>query len=78
MSHSYARQLVQEDDTSVKKHLEALDQETRNSKPKERVLQPLMRSTFFSRWLYVKTDATCASEIIEKSCIVRAVVRNIT
>ena len=45
------------DDETLRQHYKAIEEELTKPKPRDRVLLPLMKSTFYSRWLFVKNDA---------------------
>ena len=51
---------------TLEQHQKAMEEEMQRAKPRDRVLLPLMKSTFQSRWLYVRKDASSARDIIEK------------
>lgn len=39
---------------TLEQHQKAIDEEMGKSKPRDKVLLPLMKSTFQSRWLYIQ------------------------
>ena len=45
------------DDETLQQHHKAIEEELTKPKPRDRVLLPLMKSTFATRWLFVKNDA---------------------
>ena len=51
---------------TLEQHQKAVEEEMQRAKPRDRILLPLMKSTFQSRWLYVRKDASSARDIIEK------------
>ena len=54
------------DEATMEQHLKAIQEEMGKSKPRDRVLLPLMKVTFQNRLLYIRNDATSVKEIIEK------------
>ena len=50
---------------SFEQHCKAIKEEMDKPKPRDRVLLPLMKSTFAARWLFVKNDAESVKEILE-------------
>lgn len=54
------------DQETLQQHLKAICSEMEKSKPRERVLLPLMKSTFTSRCLFVRNDASNVVEILEQ------------
>ena len=51
---------------TLEQHEKAIEEEMKKSKPRDKVILPLMKSTFQSRWLYVQRDASSAKDILEK------------
>lgn len=54
------------DPETMEQHLKAMQEEMEKSKPRDRILLPLMKATFQNRLLYIRKDATSVKEIIEK------------
>ena len=54
------------DEETLQQHLKAIDNEIEKNKPRERVLLPLMKSTFACRCLFVRKDASNVVEILEQ------------
>jgi hypothetical protein len=55
-----------EDNSSVCKHLEAVDAEMQKKKPRDSVLLPLFKSTFPVRWHFIKNTAEDVKDILSK------------
>ena len=55
------------DDETLQQHHKAIEEELTKPKPRDRVLLPLMKSTFATRWLFVKNDARNVKDILENS-----------
>ena len=54
------------DQETINQHTKAIANEMTKGKPRERILIPLMKSTFSACWLYVTKDATSIEEILKK------------
>ena len=51
---------------TFEEHFAAITEEMKNNSPRDRVLLPLMKTTFENRWVYVRNDATSVKEILTK------------
>ena len=57
------------DPETLEQNYEAIEEEMKKLRPRDRVLLPLMKATFPERWLFVRKEATCVKEITDKfSC----------
>ncbi|XP_065902672.1 uncharacterized protein [Dysidea avara] len=55
---------------TFEEHNKAMVEEMKNRTPRDRVLLPLMKTTFQNRWVYVRKDATSVKSIItEYPCL---------
>ena len=54
------------DTETMEQHHKAMEEELERSKPRDRILLPLMKATFQNRLLYIRKDATSVKDIIEK------------
>ncbi len=57
---------VIEDPASVTKHIAAIEEEMKKSKPRKSLILPLMKKTFCDRWEFVQHDAISVKDVIEK------------
>ena len=55
-----------EDSGSSERHKRAIREEMEKTLPRDRVLLPLLKLTYFSRRAYIETEATSVSNIFEK------------
>ena len=55
-----------EDKETLDQHFMAISEEMKKARPRDRILLPLMKSTFSTRWLFVTKDAASAKELLEK------------
>lgn len=55
-----------EDKETIDQHFAAIAEEMKKARPRERVLLPLMKTTFPSRWLFVTKDASSVKQILDK------------
>ena len=62
LSHRYPVMMSAADET-LQQHHKAIEEELTKPKPRDRVLLPLMKSTFATRWLFVKNDARNVKDI---------------
>ena len=57
------------DPETLEQNYQAIEEEMKKLRPRDRVLLPLMKATFPERWLFVRKEATCVKEITDKfSC----------
>lgn len=56
---------IPDDPGSVAEHNKALQEEMQKSKPRDSVLLPLMRSTFYDRRIFIQNDAASVSDILD-------------
>ena len=61
-----SRSEVNSDQETINQHSKAIADEMSKTKPRERILLPLMKTTFSNRWLFVTKDAKSVKEIVEK------------
>lgn len=54
------------DEETLEIHLKAIEDEMKKAKPRDRVLLPLMKSTFPSRCFYIRNEATSVQQILDK------------
>ena len=54
-----------DDAETLQQHLKAISDEMKKVKPRDRVLLPLMKTTFTVRWLFVTKDASNVADILE-------------
>ena len=55
-----------EDKETLDQHFMAISEEMKKAKPRDRIILPLMKTTFSTRWLFVTKDAASAKELLEK------------
>ena len=55
-----------DDVETMKQHSKAICNEMKKAKPRDRVLLPLMKSTFSARWLFITKDAGSVKQILEE------------
>ena len=53
------------DSETIEQHHKAITEEMTRAKPRERLLLPLMKSTFPVRWCFVKNEAESVKQIME-------------
>ena len=51
--------------STIDQHLKAITEEMTRAKPRERLLLPLMKSTFPVRWCFIKNEAESVQQILE-------------
>ena len=54
------------DKDTISWHMQALSQEMLKTKPRERIVLPLMKNTFSTRWIFVTKEAKSIKEILQK------------
>ena len=54
------------DEETLEIHLKAIEDEMKKAKQRDRVLLPLMKSTFPSRCFYIQNEATSVQQILDK------------
>ena len=55
-----------DDPCSLADHIQGIAAEMKKPKPKDSVLIPLMKSTFQQRRIFIQTDASSVTEILER------------
>ena len=55
-----------EDDESIKRHTKALDEEMARDKPRDHLLLPLMKSTFYARRMVILNDEQPVSDLLKE------------
>ena len=53
------------DSETIEQHMEAIEEEMTKAKPRERLLLPLMKSTFPARWCFVKNEAESVVQVLK-------------
>ena len=54
------------DPETMEQHHKAIEEEMKKAKPRDRILLPLMKATFQNRLLYIRKDASCVNDILQK------------